>query len=57
LIVKINDGFKSNDLLQHFLHQGCNIESFNEILPSLNDIFIDLVEGTKATTRAFQKMN
>lgn len=53
-IVKINDGFKSNDLLQYFLQLQCTIESFNEILPSLNDIFIDLVEGSKSTTRAFQ---
>jgi ABC-2 type transport system ATP-binding protein len=55
-IVKINDGFKSNDVLQHFISQQVNIESFNEILPSLNDIFIRLVEGTKATTRQFQKI-
>jgi ABC-2 type transport system ATP-binding protein len=57
LTIKINEGYKSNDLLQYFLQQNCNIESFNEILPSLNDIFIDLVEGTKATTRAFQQVN
>ena len=54
LTVKINEGFKSNDVLQHFLQQGATIESFNEILPSLNDIFINLVEGTRAKTRAFQ---
>ncbi len=53
LTIKINEGYKSNNLLQFFLQQNCTIESFNEILPSLNDIFIDLVEGTKATTRAF----
>jgi ABC-2 type transport system ATP-binding protein len=41
-------------VLQYFLQQNVNIEAFNEILPSLNDIFIGLVEGTKATTRAFQ---
>jgi len=56
-IVKINEGFKSNDLLEYFLQQGCTIESFNEMLPSLNEIFIDLVEGTKSTTRAFQQVN
>lgn len=53
-IVKINEGFCSNDVLQHFIQQGVVIESFNEILPSLNDIFIGLVEGTKSVTRAFQ---
>jgi ABC-2 type transport system ATP-binding protein len=53
LIVKINEGNSSNDVLQYFM-QRTSIESFNEILPSLNEIFIDLVEGTAATTRAFQ---
>jgi len=52
--VKINEGYSSNDVLQHFIQQGVVIESFNEILPSLNDIFIGLVEGTKSVTRAFQ---
>ena len=56
-VVKINEGFKSNDVLQSFLQQGCTIESFNEILPSLNDIFIHLVEGTKSTARAFQNIS
>ena len=54
LVVKINEGYRSNDVLSYFLQQNLTIESFNEILPSLNDIFIDLVENTKATTRAFQ---
>jgi ABC-2 type transport system ATP-binding protein len=52
--VKINEGFSSNDVLQHFIQQGIVVESFNEILPSLNDIFIGIVEGTKSVTRAFQ---
>ena len=56
-VVKINEGFKSNDVLQSFLQQGCTIESFNEILPFLNDIFIHLVEGTKSTARAFQNIS
>ncbi len=54
LTVKINQGYKSNDVLQYFLQQNLTIEAFNEILPSLNEIFIQQVEGTKATTRAFQ---
>lgn len=54
LTVKIKEGFGSNDVLQYFLQQNLTIESFNEILPSLNDIFIHLVEGTRAKTRAFQ---
>jgi ABC-2 type transport system ATP-binding protein len=55
LIVKINEGYTSNHVLNYLLQQDVLIERFNEILPSLNDIFIHLVEGSKATTRAFQK--
>lgn len=54
LTVKINLGFKGNDVLNYLLQKQLTIESFNEILPSLNDIFINLVEGTHAKTRAFQ---
>jgi len=54
ITLRINEGFKSNDVLKYFLEQNITIESFNEILPSLNEIFIGLVEGTKAKTRAFQ---
>jgi ABC-2 type transport system ATP-binding protein len=54
LILKINEGYNSNHVLNYLLQQDVLIESFNEILPSLNDIFIHLVEGSKATTRAFQ---
>ncbi len=54
LIIKINEGYTSNHVLNYLLQQDVLIERFNEILPSLNDIFIHLVEGSKATTRAFQ---
>ena len=54
LTLQINQGVTSNDILLHFIQQGIMVESFNEILPSLNEIFIKLVEETKATTRAFQ---
>ena len=57
LTVKIKEGYKSNDVLQYFLQQNLTIESFYEILPSLNEIFINLVEGTNAKTRAFQPVN
>lgn len=53
LVVKINEGHSSNEVLQSFLNNGTAITSFNEILPSLNDIFIELVEGTP-TARQFQ---
>ncbi|HEX5153818.1 MAG TPA: ATP-binding cassette domain-containing protein [Parafilimonas sp.] len=56
VIVKINEGFGSNDVLKYFIDRQINIEAFNEILPSLNEIFIKQVEGTKAATRSFQKI-
>jgi ABC-2 type transport system ATP-binding protein len=55
LIVKIQDGYASNDVLRHFIEGQANVNSFHEILPSLNDIFIKLVEGTPLT-RQFQKV-
>lgn len=54
--VKIKEGFKSNDVLKHFIDQQVNVESFNEVLPSLNEIFIKLVADTHAVTRSFQKV-
>ena len=54
-IVKIKEGQKPNDVLQFFLRQNVGINAFNEILPSVNDIFIKLVEGTPVT-RQFQKI-
>ncbi|HET9746404.1 MAG TPA: DUF4162 domain-containing protein, partial [Chitinophagaceae bacterium] len=53
-IVKIREGYKPNDVLSYFLQQNARIISFNEMLPSLNDIFIKLVEGTPLT-RQFQE--
>lgn len=53
VLVKLEDGTKNNDVLSHFLAQGVQIDAFNEVLPSLNDIFINLVEGTP-TARAFE---
>lgn len=46
LVIRKEDGFSTNDVLQYFMHKGLVIRSFNEILPSLNDIFIRQVEGT-----------
>jgi len=54
ILVKINEGYQSNDVLKYLLQENVNIVSYNELLPSLNDIFIKLVENTHATARAFQ---
>jgi ABC-2 type transport system ATP-binding protein len=53
-IVKIKEGHRPNDVLQYLLSQGAGINSFNEILPSLNDIFIKLVEGTPLSRQFLQ---
>lgn len=55
LIVKIREGYKPNDVLKSLIQQDISIDSFHEILPSLNDIFIKLVEGTPLT-RQFEKI-
>lgn len=55
--VKINDGYKSNDVLQYFLEKGIQVNTYQEILPSLNEIFIQLVENTNAVTRSFQSIS
>lgn len=55
LIVKIRQGYRPNDVLQYFIQQQASILSFQEILPSLNDIFIRLVEGTPLA-RQFQQI-
>lgn len=53
LVVKINDGFKPASVLQWFIAENANITSFNEILPSLTDIFIKKVNDTPVS-RQFQ---
>ena len=41
--IKIPDGKSPNELLQFFT-QNCEIHSFNEIMPTMNEIFIEQVE-------------
>ena len=56
LVIKIRDGHKPNDVLQYFIQQDVSITKFHELLPSLSDIFIKLVEGTPLS-RQFEKVN
>ncbi len=55
LLLKLQHDATPNDVLKHFINQNIAIHSFNEVLPSLNDIFIKLVEGTPEA-RQFEKM-
>jgi ABC-2 type transport system ATP-binding protein len=56
LVIKKTEGFSTNENLQYFIHKDLKIHSFNEILPSLNDIFIRQVEATPLS-RQFEKVN
>lgn len=55
-IVKINEGFHPSNALEELLKQRTAINSFNEILPTLNDIFLKQVEGTELA-REFKPVN
>lgn len=44
LVVRINKG-TPNDLLRSLVNQNINLTAYNEILPSLNEIFISQVTG------------
>ena len=55
-LVKIKDGYLPTDVLKEYLQKGAPIHSFNEVMPSLNDIFIRQVEGTK-TAREFVRQS
>lgn len=54
VFVKINGDHDSNQVLMHLINNNHHIVAYNELLPSLNEIFIKLVESTHASTRAFQ---
>jgi len=54
-IVKIKADKKPTDVLKYFIQQNADVHSFNEILPSLNDIFIKLVEGTSVSRQFIRR--
>jgi ABC-2 type transport system ATP-binding protein len=43
IIIRGNKELSNNQLLSRSINLGINIESFNEILPSINEIFIKIV--------------
>jgi ABC-2 type transport system ATP-binding protein len=51
LNVKIKDGNKPAQVLQEFLDHNASINFFNEVLPSLNDIFIKQVGQLNGTNK------
>jgi ABC-2 type transport system ATP-binding protein len=52
LVVGLAEGGNSSALLQYLLGQGAHISAFNEIMPSLNEIFIQAVEKNHALVPA-----
>ncbi len=46
IIVQLPDERQSNQLLQHLLSRGVFVHAFNEILPTLNEIFIRQVNDS-----------
>ena len=51
LLVRLKEGSNTNDMLRYFIDNGIMVHHFRELLPSLNDIFIKLVEGGSATRK------
>ncbi|MEA3448275.1 MAG: ATP-binding cassette domain-containing protein [Bacteroidota bacterium] len=45
-VKRLNDNFTTNDLIKSFINKG-KMVSFRQIKPSMNNIFIGLVEGTE----------
>lgn len=46
--VKLNEYSKTNDILSHFIHHDIQVTSFEEILPTINEVFISQVKLTEA---------
>lgn len=55
ITLRIREGHTPNEVLEYFISRKSNISDFRELLPSLNDIFIRLVEGT-SVSRQFQNI-
>lgn len=55
-VIRIRENSRPNDVLRYLIDNGSAVHSFQEILPSLNEIFIRLVEGTPVS-RAFQQVD
>ncbi|OJU26624.1 MAG: ABC transporter ATP-binding protein, partial [Sphingobacteriales bacterium 41-5] len=51
MVIQKKENRSNNEILQYFLNNGASIDSFNEMLPSLSDIFIREVEGTPLARR------
>lgn len=55
VVLQRSEGYSNNDILQYFIQKNLPVSAFNEILPTLNEIFIKLVQDTH-TSRQFQQV-
>jgi len=55
-LFKMKESHSGNEVLDYLIRRNIPILSFNEVLPSLNDIFIKLVESTPAS-RQFETVS
>ena len=51
VVIKIHNGMATRDLIER-INPSVDIVSFNEVVPSMNDIFIRVVEETKVAGKA-----
>ncbi len=51
IIVQLSEAQNSNTLLQYLLNEGVYIQAFNEILPTLNEIFIKQVNDSNSVLK------
>lgn len=49
-IVKLTEGCTTNDILMHFIKHDIPVTYFQEILPSINEVFIQQVNGSSTPT-------
>ena len=56
LTIKMKEGTQPNQVLQYLIDQNISLNNFNEVMPSLNDIFIKLVEGKAVAARQFENI-
>ncbi len=54
--IKLNDNSTPNDAIVELIKKGASVNGFQEMLPSLNDIFIKIV-GATPTARQFGESN
>lgn len=45
--LKLNEACKTNDILSHFIQHGIQVNYFEEILPTINEVFISRVKSAE----------